>query len=277
MASACSPRSSSADDLTLRSITAYRQDESHAPIDFDALPAVDVDVPGDLPQPADSRRNSRSSTTTARSTACSALYYLDANADTSSTCALPGGRLTASTFGDVDTETYAVFGDFTYDFTPTAQRLARRPLHLGPAHARRDPAPDLSRRRARPSSAAPASSSRDQSDFNGTADFKEFTPRASISFQPDDEQHDLRELFARLQGRRLRSARRLHRRAATSTATASATRSEIFDFMSFDPETVDQLRARLQAPICSTAGCASPRRLLRRLSATSRCRARSAR
>src|SRR3546814_6747770 len=34
------------DTLTLRSISAWRKDRSATPIDFDALPAVDVDVPG---------------------------------------------------------------------------------------------------------------------------------------------------------------------------------------------------------------------------------------
>ena len=33
------------DDLELRSITSYRKDSTHTPIDFDALPTIDVDVP----------------------------------------------------------------------------------------------------------------------------------------------------------------------------------------------------------------------------------------
>src|SRR3546814_15210451 len=33
------------DTLTLRSISAWRKDTSFTPIDFDSLPAVDVDVP----------------------------------------------------------------------------------------------------------------------------------------------------------------------------------------------------------------------------------------
>ena len=39
------PRSGITDWLKLRNITAYRKDKSDTPIDFDALPAVDVDVP----------------------------------------------------------------------------------------------------------------------------------------------------------------------------------------------------------------------------------------
>ena len=34
-----------AEGFTLKSITAFRKDKSSTPIDFDALPAVDVDVP----------------------------------------------------------------------------------------------------------------------------------------------------------------------------------------------------------------------------------------
>jgi iron complex outermembrane receptor protein len=40
------------ENWTLRSITAYRKDQSSTPIDFDALPAVDVDVPRSTQQPA---------------------------------------------------------------------------------------------------------------------------------------------------------------------------------------------------------------------------------
>src|SRR5438045_1660390 len=35
-----------ADGFTLKSITAFRKDKSTTPIDFDALPSADVDVPG---------------------------------------------------------------------------------------------------------------------------------------------------------------------------------------------------------------------------------------
>ena len=40
------------DALTIKNITAYRKDKSQAPIDFDSLPAADVDVPGHLSQQA---------------------------------------------------------------------------------------------------------------------------------------------------------------------------------------------------------------------------------
>jgi iron complex outermembrane receptor protein len=51
-------------------------------------------------------------------------YYLDANANnvfdvrlyTTLPAVLPG--LTAGTNGDVDTKTWAIFGDFSYDITP---------------------------------------------------------------------------------------------------------------------------------------------------------------
>ena len=39
--------------LTFRSITAWRKDDTATPIDFDALPAVDLDVPGALLQRTD--------------------------------------------------------------------------------------------------------------------------------------------------------------------------------------------------------------------------------
>jgi iron complex outermembrane receptor protein len=132
------------DDWTLRSITAYRKDQSSTPIDFDALPAVDVDVPGvynnnQLSQELQVLYNS------GPVNLLFGAYYLDANAQTIFDVRLPGG-ITRLTFGDVDTETYALFGDFSYDIRRHVQRLGRRPLHLGPADLGHL-APGLSRRR----------------------------------------------------------------------------------------------------------------------------------
>ena len=104
------------DGWTLRSITAYRRDRTLGPIDFDALPAIDVDVPGVY-------RNHQTSQelqilySNGGFNGLFGAYYLDASAVTIFDVRLPG-TVTALTFGDVDTETYALFGDFSYDFSP---------------------------------------------------------------------------------------------------------------------------------------------------------------
>jgi iron complex outermembrane receptor protein len=106
------------DALTFRSISAWRKDDSASPIDFDALPAVDVDVPAFY-------RNEQLSQElqllyeSDRLSGLVGFYYLDAEADTQFDVRLftTVNGLTAFTEANVDTETYAVFGDFTFDFT----------------------------------------------------------------------------------------------------------------------------------------------------------------
>jgi iron complex outermembrane receptor protein len=103
-----------ADWLTFRSITAYRKDDSASPIDFDALPAVDVDVPAFY----NNKQFSQEVQLLIESGGFNGLigaYYLDAEARTVFDVRLPG-TVTALTFGNVRTDTVAIFGDFTYKF-----------------------------------------------------------------------------------------------------------------------------------------------------------------
>ena len=110
------------DWLKFRTITAYRKDVSRTPIDFDTLPATDVDVPAIY-------RNKQFSqefqlvADKGPLQGVAGFYYLDADAFdvfdvrlyTSYPTILPG--LTAATRGNVKTKTWAAFGDLTYDVT----------------------------------------------------------------------------------------------------------------------------------------------------------------
>jgi iron complex outermembrane recepter protein len=109
--------------LTLRSITAYRKDKSTTPIDFDALPAIDLDVPA-IYKNRQFSQEIQAVIERGPLAGVVGAYYLDANAfnvfdvrlyTLGAMLGAPG--LTAATLGDVDTKTWAVFGDFTYDFT----------------------------------------------------------------------------------------------------------------------------------------------------------------
>ena len=168
-----------ADWLTFRSITAYRKDDSATPIDFDTLPAVDVDVPAFY----NNKQLSQEIQFLIASGGFNGLigaYYLNAKARTVFDVRLPN-TVTALTFGDVKTDTGAVFGDFTYDFSPMFSVSAggrytwdrrtskiQRNVYLGSS-------PFFG------GSTAPIVR---QTDFRGSADFKQFTPRASVSFKP---------------------------------------------------------------------------------------------
>ena len=171
--------------LTLKSITGYRKDDSATPIDFDALPAADVDVPGFY-------RNKQFSQEFQVQLNRGPLqglvgaYYLDATAFTAFDVRLftTVNGFTAFTQGNVGTKTYAVFGDFTYNLSP---QLA---LSLGGRYTddRRNSTVFRQNYVGGGSplfgglgvAAGPASS-----NFQGKRRDKAFTPRVSISFKPD--------------------------------------------------------------------------------------------
>jgi iron complex outermembrane receptor protein len=167
------------DWLTVRSITAYRQDDSATPIDFDALPAVDVDVPAFY----NNRQTSQELQLlidAGRFNGLIGAYYLNAKSRTVFDVRLPG-TVTALTFGNVATDTAAIFGDFTFDVTDQLSISAggrytwdkrtsqvQRNVYLGSSPFFGGTTAPIVR----------------QTDFIGSADFKQFTPRASISFKP---------------------------------------------------------------------------------------------
>lgn len=165
--------------LTFRSITGYRKDDSASPIDFDALPAVDVDVPAFYNNQQFSQEV-QLLVDTGSFNMLTGLYYLDASARTVFDVRLPG-TVTALTFGNVRTDTVAVFADATYDFSAvfsvsvggrytwdTRRSQVQRNVYLG----------------ASPFFGGTSAPIARQTDFRGTANFSKFTPRASVSFKP---------------------------------------------------------------------------------------------
>ncbi|MET4132814.1 iron complex outermembrane receptor protein [Porphyrobacter sp. MBR-155] len=234
------------DTITLKSITGYREDSSTTPIDFDSLPAVDLDVPALY----DNEQFSQELQLLYESDNLSGVvgfYYLDASAFTAFDVALfttlPG--LTAQTLGDVDTETWSVFGDFTYDLTDTVsvsvggrytndQRTSRvlRTTFLGGFS-------DLFGGAGFPIAVT--------SDFNGSRTFEDFNPRASISWQPNAN-HNL--YFTYSQGFKGGGFDpRGQTTACRNSAGGACTEQEVFDFMSFDPEKVDSFELGWKASL----------------------------
>ncbi len=219
--------------LTFRSITGWRQDESGTPIDFDALPAVQVDVPA-IYENEQFSQEVQFLVDTGRFNGLIGLYYLDASARTVFDVRLPGG-VTALTFGDVETDTTAIFGDFTYDLTDqfslsvggrytwdTRQSTILRQTFLGGGSPFFNGAGTLFAT---------------TSNFRGSADFGEFTPRASIQFQPNDN-HNFYASYSR--GFKGGGFDPRGQSTACRTPTGGVCNaSQVFDFLSFDPETVD--------------------------------------
>ncbi|PEQ13817.1 TonB-dependent receptor [Novosphingobium sp. PC22D] len=226
------------DTLTLRSISAWRKDTSETPIDFDALPVVDLDVPGIY-------RNEQTSQEfqllydDGPLSGLVGFYYLSAKADTlfDSRIFTTFDGLTAFTEADVDTETYAVFGDFTYDVT------AQISLSVGGRYTWDERKADILRQNylgggspvfggAGVPYLAPST------DFEGSAKFKKFTPRASISFKPTPDHNIYASYSQGFKGGGF-DPRGVGANAPDLDGNGSLSDTEIASFLSFEPEKVD--------------------------------------
>jgi len=235
-----------AEGLTLKSITAFRKDKSTTPIDFDALPVVDLDVPGIYKNKQFSQEVQLEIERGPLSGIVGA-YYLKAEAITDFDVRLyttaPG--FTALTRGDVDTKTWAIFGDFTYDisdqFAVSAggrytndkrhAKVFRQSLIFGgsPLFGGTDgfglgiP--------------YPIGSTGITSDFDGNRTDTAFTPRASISFKPNDNQHFYASYSQGFKGGGF-DPRGQSELAPDLDGVGGVTRDEVVEWMDFDPEKV---------------------------------------
>ena len=229
------------DWLKGRSITAYRKDSSKTPIDFDALPTVDVDVPG-LYENDQFSQEVQLLVERGPLNGLIGAYYLNADARTAfdvrayTTGALLGlGGLTLGTDSKIGTKTWAVFADFTYDiseqFSVSAGGrytndkrtgdIVRRTYILGgsPFFGGAEPFDE---------GIPIATTSNFQSKRKDTA----FTPRVSVAFKPNAD-HNIYASYSRgFKGGGFDP------RGQTSQAPVQ-TPEGIFEYMAFEPETVD--------------------------------------
>jgi len=239
------------DWLTFRSISAYRRDDSATPIDFDALPAVDVDVPAFYNNKQFSQEL-QLLVATGGFNGLIGAYYLDAKSRTVFDVRLPNA-LTALTFGNVDTDTAAIFGDFTYDFNEMFSVSAggrytwdrrssqvQRNVFIG----------------ASPFFGGTTAPIVRQTDFRGTADFKQFTPRASVSFKPTRDHTVYASYSKGFKGGGFdprgvgTAAPDLNRNGITG---AGGDQADIYDFLSFDPEKVTSYEIGYKAALFDRA------------------------
>ena len=107
------------DEWSVKSITAAREDKSWAPIDFDALPVVDMEVPALYTN----RQFSQELQVTyngPRLQGVAGVYYMDANAFNEFDTILAGAVPTSTyTMGDIDTKAWAAYFDGSYNLTDT--------------------------------------------------------------------------------------------------------------------------------------------------------------
>ena len=226
------------DAVTLRSISAWRKDDSASPIDFDALPAVDVDVPAfyfneQLSQEFQLLYDQ------GPLHGMVGFYYLDAKADTAFDVRLftTVAGLTAYTQADVDTETYAVFGDFTFDIT---EQLS---LSAGGRYTWDKRRADILRQNYLGGGSplfggAGVAFGAPSTNFNGEREYKKFTPRVSISYKPTQD-HNIYASFSQgFKGGGF-DPRGVGTNAPDLNGDGIRQDDEIASFLSFAPEQVD--------------------------------------
>jgi len=229
------------DQLTFRSISAYRADRSFTPIDFDSLPAIDVDVPAVY-------RNDQTSQefqflwNSDKLKGIVGYYYLGAKATTSfdvllftsGGTTLPG--LDAFTTGDVRTETHSIYADFSYDFTHQISLSLggrytwdQRQSYVFRANYLNGPTAEFG--------GNPTQLGVPSTNFRGTANFKRFTPRVSLNYKPTPDHLFYASYSEGFKGGGF-DPRGSGASAPISDPAAGRTYQDIYNFLLFKPETV---------------------------------------
>lgn len=175
------------DWLTLRSITAYRKDDSTTPIDFDALPAADLDVPG-IYRNHQLSQELQALVSVGKLNGLVGLYYLNASALTQFESRLytTFNGFAAFTNADIGTETMAGFADFTYDFTDQLS------LSLGGRYTWDQRDGYILRQNYLGGGSTVFGGlgipfGAPQTDFRGKSTFNKFTPKATLTFKPNSD------------------------------------------------------------------------------------------
>lgn len=230
------------DTITLRSISAWRKDNSATPIDFDALPSADVDVPG-LYLNEQTSQEFQILYEGEKLKGLLGAYYLAANADTLFDVRIFNtlAGLTAFTKAAVDTETFAVFGDFTYDFSDQLS------LSVGERYTRDTREARILRQNYLGGGSpvfggAGVAFGTPSTNFTGKRTFTKFTPRASVAFKPTPD-HTLYASYSQgFKGGGF-DPRGVGVNAPDLDKNGVRSNEEIASFLSFRPEKVDSYEA----------------------------------
>ena len=232
------------DLITFKNILAYRDDESWTPIDFDSLPAPDLDVPA-LYENDQFSEELQMLFSADNWTGLLGFYYLDANAHTAfdvilgqlgAAIGLPG--LNAYTEGEVNTKTWSIFGDFTYAFTDQWS------LSLGGRYTEDKRSSTVLRETkifgSSPLFGGVAVPIATTSDFDGSETFTKFTPRIALDWTPNDDHLVYGSYSEGFKGGSF-DPRGLTTAAPDLDGDGVVSEEEVFDYMKFDPETVKSL------------------------------------
>ena len=185
------------DMLTVKSITAYRDGYTRGNIDFDNLPGPILDIPAAYDDDQFSQEF-QVLVNAGRLNGVAGVYYMDATAsgafdtvvglyNANVIFGVPAGTfpvgLTTITAGAVDTESYAIFGDFSYDLTDALS------LSVGGRFTHDEKEGSVFRqqyfgiRSPRFGNNAAVLAGAPRTNYTRTREFEKFTPRVSLSYK----------------------------------------------------------------------------------------------
>ncbi len=237
------------DNWTLKNIAAWRKDDNVQQIDFDALPAIDVDVPVIY----ENEQFTEELQLLYESDAVAGVlgfYYIDAQAfdtfdvvlgATGDLISLPG--LNANTTGDVDTSSWSFFGDLTFDL----EELLGLPgveLAVGGRYTS-DKRSSTVLRQTFIGGNTPAFGGTTStliattSDFEGEAKFTDFSPRVSLSWSPNGDHNFYASYSQGFKGGSFDPRGQSTAVTIDFDGDGDVDADDIFEFFLFEPEEVD--------------------------------------
>ena len=250
------------DEWKVKNIAAWRKDDSLQLIDFDSLPAADIDVPAEYINEQFTEELQLLYEGDAVS-GVAGFYYIDANAfanadiilDLSGSLTpppfgpLPG--LNANLYGDVDTKSWSVFADISFDLE-NLLGLTGVELSVGGRYTN-DKRTSHVLRRTFLGNTPPFGDDgillATTSDFTGEATFTDFSPKVSLAWSPN-EQHNFYASYS--QGFKGGS---FDPRGQSTSVTADfdgdgdVDADDVYEFFLFDPEEVDSYEAGWKASL----------------------------
>jgi iron complex outermembrane receptor protein len=170
------------DWLTLKSVSAYRDGQTRGNIDFDNLPAPILDIPARYDDDQFSQEF-QAVFSGDRWSGVAGVYYLDATASGAFDTVLGLANLTTLTAGSVDTKSYAIFGDFSYEMTDALS------VSVGGRWTHDEKTGTVFRQQylgiRSPSfgNAAAVPFGAPRTNYTATREFEKFTPRVSVSYK----------------------------------------------------------------------------------------------
>jgi iron complex outermembrane recepter protein len=237
------------DQWTLKNIAAYRKDDNIQQIDFDALPGADLDVPVIY----QNKQFTEELQLLYESDAVAGVlgfYYIDANAfDTfdvildvvGNLIGLPG--LNANTLGDVDTNSWSVFGDVTFDleeiFGVQGVELAVGGRYTSDKRSARVLRQTFIGGNTPLFGGTTSTLIATTSDFQGSERFTDFSPRVSLGWSPNGNHNFYVSYSQGFKGGGFDPRGQSSAVTVDFDGDGDVDGDDIFEFFKFEPEEVD--------------------------------------